>query len=204
MDFQQVMSLVVVLVVLAALPSASVLLVIARSTANGFRHGVAVSSGIVCADLLFATLALVGMSVVAELLGELFVFVKYVGGLYLMWFGWFLIRRGPAEADPIASSSSVLGDFVAGFLLTLGDAKAIFFYASLFPAFVDLGHATIGQFAAVLLLTAIAVGVPKLAYAKLASSAVLFSSFSRYRVRIRQVAGIGVLGTGALVIVKAP
>jgi hypothetical protein len=67
-----------------------------------------------------------------------------------------------------------------------------------------VGHATVGQFAAVLLLTALAVGVPKLAYAKLASSAVLRSRLDRYSVRIRQVAGMGVLGTGALVIVKTP
>jgi len=37
-DFQQVISLVVILVVLAALPRASVLLVIALSPANRFRH----------------------------------------------------------------------------------------------------------------------------------------------------------------------
>jgi threonine/homoserine/homoserine lactone efflux protein len=80
----------------------------------------------------------------------------------------------------------------------------MFFYAWLFPAFVDVGHATVGQFAAELLLTALAVGVPKLPYAKLASSAVLRSRLDRYSVQIRQVAGMGVLGTGALVIVKTP
>lgn len=202
MDLYQLISLFAVLMALAALPSASVLLVVARASANGFRNGVAVSGGIVCADLLFATLALVGMAVVAELLGEFFTLVKYLGGLYLIWFGWHLLRRAPGKPTRVASGSSLVGDFAAGFLLTLGDAKAIFFYASVFPAFVDVGHVTIGQFVAVMFLTAVAVGVAKLAYARLASSTLLRSRFNRYGVPIRKVAGIGVLGTGVLVIAK--
>lgn len=84
------------------------------------------------------------------------------------------------------------------------DAKAIFFYASLFPAFVDVGQATSGQFAAVIVLTAVAVGFPKLAYARLASSVSLRPGFGRYGVPIRKIAGIGVLGTGVLILTKSP
>jgi hypothetical protein len=62
----------------------------------------------------------------------------------------------------------------------------MFFYAWLFPAFVDVGHATVGQFAAELLLTALAVGVPKLPYgnnyagANLGNLDVFLASLQKY------------------------
>jgi len=49
---------------LAALPSASVALVITRSATLGVANGIAVSAGIVLGDLIFILLAIFGLSAV--------------------------------------------------------------------------------------------------------------------------------------------
>lgn len=84
-------SLFMIMVSLAIIPSTSVALVITRSATLGIRNGVAVALGIVLGDLVFILLAIFGLSVVAETMGGLFVVIKYIGGTYLLWFGYTLL-----------------------------------------------------------------------------------------------------------------
>jgi threonine/homoserine/homoserine lactone efflux protein len=76
-----------IMVVGALIPSVSVITVSARSAASGFIHGVFTTMGIVVGDILFILLAILGLSVLAETLGSLFVLVKYLGSAYLIWLG---------------------------------------------------------------------------------------------------------------------
>ena len=123
--------------------------------------------GIVLGDLVFVAFAIYGLHAIAEAMGSFFAVARYAGGAYLIWLGVGLIRsRGKSSlgaADP--SRSTLLASFVSGFVLTLGDVKAILFYASLFPAFVDVPSIGLGDAVAVVLITVTAVGGVKLAYA---------------------------------------
>ncbi len=60
-------------------------------------------------------------------------------GAYLIYLGVGLIRSAKNAAPPIRSVSGLklFGTFNAALLLTLGDLKAILFYASLFPVFIS-------------------------------------------------------------------
>ena len=152
---------------LALVPSTSVALVVARATSAGFLNGSAVAAGIVFGDLVFVFLAVLGMATLAEVLGSLFIILRYLAGGYLIWFGISLIRSKASLklARSERSIAKLSSSFFSGLFLTLGDAKAIFFYASLFPAFVDL--ATIGALDIVIIavITIVAVGSVKLGYA---------------------------------------
>ena len=126
---------------LAAIPSASVALVVTRSATLGVANGLAVAIGIVLGDLVFIGLAILGLSVVAETMGSLFMLLKIAGGLYLLWFGFSLLSTREITKITIKKSnskSSLFTSFIVGFFLTLGDIKAIIFYASLLPIFIDL------------------------------------------------------------------
>ena len=68
------------MIVLAFIPSVSVLVVSARSAANGFTHGVFTTIGIVTGDIIFIILAIYGLSVLAEFMGSRFSLIKYPGG----------------------------------------------------------------------------------------------------------------------------
>ncbi|HEB98099.1 MAG TPA: LysE family translocator, partial [Thiotrichales bacterium] len=71
MNFIDAIFLFSVMATLAATPSTSVALVITRSTTLGLANGIAVATGIVIGDLIFVLLALLGLSVVSETLGDL-------------------------------------------------------------------------------------------------------------------------------------
>ena len=192
------------MLVLALIPSASVALVITRSTTAGLHNGIAVGMGIVLGDLLFVCLAVLGMAVIAEALGGLFVYVRYLASVYLIWFGFALIKRRPVPLGNATTrtSGSLVMSFLSGLLLTLSDIKAIIFYASFLPAFVDLTSLNASDIGLIAGITVIAVGGVKLGYAIAASrlARVLISHESQRRTEV--AAGSLMIGTGAYLLVK--
>jgi threonine/homoserine/homoserine lactone efflux protein len=218
----EISSLFIIMVVLAALPSTSVALVIARSATHGFADGAAVSLGIVCGDLVFILLTLTGLAALAEITGSLFLLVKYIAAVYLIWLGVSLLRTGhqrtsalrpaqltlaPVGSDRTASGTggSMLTSYLAGLLLTLADIKAIFFYLSLLPTFVDPDALNMRDFATICLLTIVSVGGVKLVYAFTAASLVQRTSqqtSGRLSKPLRYMAGGSVLAAGCYLLVK--
>ena len=102
-------------------------------------HGLVTVIGILVGDLVFLMLAIYGLSAIAETMGDLFVVVKYLGGAYLIWFGLGLwrARSTTVEVEEIQETSWV-SNFLCGLTITLGDPKAILFYLSFLPAFLDV------------------------------------------------------------------
>jgi hypothetical protein len=66
--------------------------------------------------------------------------LRYLAAAYLIWFGFSLIRGGAKAGKPadVHRARGLGASFAAGIALTLGDVKAILFYAALFPVFVDV------------------------------------------------------------------
>jgi len=158
--------------VLAAVPSVSVLAVATRSVSDGFVHGAAVAMGVVVGDVLFILLALFGLALLAEAMGDLFFLVKYLGGAYLVWLGIALWKRGRStQARPANGAATLKSSFMTGLLVTLGDQKAVVFYLGFLPAFVELGTLSHPDIGAVLAGAVLAVGGVKLGYAYAADKA---------------------------------
>ena len=157
--------------VLAAVPGVSVLTVTARAAAFGFRHGAAAALGVVAGDLLFIMLALSGLALLVEALGDLFYVVEYLAAAYLVGLGLLLLhsRARPPGARP--ASASLPGSFLAGLLVTLGDHKAVLFYLGFLPTFVDVATVTLADSWRIGLVAILAVGGVKLAYAWVAARA---------------------------------
>lgn len=193
-----------VMIVLAAMPSASVALVVARSAQRGVWSGCAVAVGIVIGDLVFVALALSGMSVLAETMGAFFAVMRFAAGAYLIWMGIALlrsIRRAPMDV-PDRVGSKLIGSFAAGLVLTLGDVKAILFYSSLFPVFLDLSAVDWRVASTVAAITVISVGSVKVIYALCARHVALRFIHSRSTQVARGVAGTTLIGTGVVLLTK--
>ena len=204
MTFSSSIVLLFALIAMAALPSASVALVVTRSATAGFPSGVAVAAGIVLGDLVFIALAVLGMSFLAEAMGSFFFVLKCLGGLYLIWLGLNLIRSSGECEIAVGGTGrrSLLVSFSAGFLLTLGDVKAILFYASLFPAFVDIDGLATADFGKIVLVTVVAVGGVKVAYACAAQGFIRRFHSGKARKWISTAAGVCLTGAGGYLIVK--
>ncbi|EKF76067.1 threonine efflux protein [Alcanivorax hongdengensis A-11-3] len=199
MSLTDCLLLVGIMLPLAAMPSTSVALVVTRSATAGRRQGVRVTAGIVCADLLFVMLALLGMTMLAGLLGAFFTAVKYLAGAYLIWLGICLLRQSRASTS---AGQHPAGDFLAGLLVTLGDIKAIFFYASLLPTLVDLTRLTATDIFIILALTTLTVGGVKLGYVW-AASRLHDRLAARLTSAPRRLGGGLMIGCGSVLILKA-
>jgi len=195
-----------IMLALAAIPSASVGLVVSRSATLGFRNGAAVAGGIVLGDLALAALAIYGMSSLAESLGSLFFLVRCLAGSYLIWIGIGLWRT---REDPTANALvdkrplTLASSLLSGLFLTFGDLKAILFYASLFPTLFNLRLLTSIDIGIIATITIITVGGVKLIYAYAARTFVARWKSRRVQRITRKAAGGLMIGAGSYVILKA-
>ncbi|XOV89137.1 MAG: LysE family translocator [Pseudomonadota bacterium] len=191
---------------LAALPSASVALVIARAIAHGRSHGIAASAGVVAGDLIFISMTMLGLTLIAGTLGSAFMLVKVLGAAYLLWLGVTMLKStslDQASADMSVRKSSLVASFLAGLVLTLGDLKAVFFYLSLLPLFMDLSAPTWGQVTVVVICTIVAVGGTKVIYVIFAHRLVSLAKGSRINTLPQKTAGAALVAAGSYIIVKA-
>ena len=194
------------MVVLAAMPSTSVALVVTRSATSGIANGMAVAAGIVLGDLAFIILAILGLSVVAETMGSLFMIIKYLGALYLFWIGFSLLtekRTTTIAVNRAGLKGRLVTSFLAGFFLTLGDIKAIVFYVSLFPMFIDLSAIHVLDILVIISITVVAVGGVKVLYALSASRISSLARGLKYENAVRKTAGGLMVGAGSCLIVKS-
>ena len=199
-------SLFVIMITLAIIPSTSVALVVTRSVTLGVANGVAVSFGIVLGDLIFILLAILGLSVVAETMGGFFLVIKYLGAAYLLWLGYTLLTSSNRTTITVSTNNtkgSFIASFLAGFFLTLGDIKAIFFYVSLFPTFIDLSSLKMTDIFIIMLVTTVTVGGVKIAYAISARKVAAMTKGLKLENRAKKVAGGFMVGAGSYLIVKA-
>jgi len=198
-------SLFFIMIVLAAVPSSSVALVVTRSAMLGVSNGIAVSMGIVLGDLVFIVLTILGLTAIAESMGELFVAIRVLGGAYLLWIGYSLLTakvQGTHTASESKSSEKLLVSFISGFLLTLGDLKAIFFYVSFFPVFIDLTSVSPTSLLTILVITVVAVGGVKVSYAFAAGRLALLTEGTKLQVGAKKVSGTFMIGAGSYLILK--
>ncbi len=194
-----------IMLALAAMPSASVALVVVRSSSLGLRNGIATTVGIVVGDLIFVAITLLGMSALAITMGSVFSLLKYIGGAYLIWLGIKLFRSKESAGmhAPDNHGSTLASSFASGLLLTLGDLKAILFYASLFPTLMDVAALSISDIALVVAVTITTVGGVKLVYAGSAQSIVTRLQTRRLSRHTKQIAGSLMIGTGSFIIIKS-
>lgn len=204
MSLFDALALFIIMITLAAIPSTSVALVVARSATMNLANGVAVSMGIVVGDLIFVMLAILGLTALSGMMGSLFFAIKFAAGIYLIWFGITLIRSRTKKItfEYSGTSNGIFASFLAGLFVTLGDVKAIFFYASLFPAFVDVFALTLPDISVILLVTVVTVGGVKLSYAFTATKVMLMSKGLAIENKARLASGTLMVGAGTYLIAK--
>ena len=206
MSIIETISLFGIMVALAAMPSASVALVITRSVTLGVANGIAVSVGIVLGDLVFILLAILGLSVVAETMGSFFMVIKYLGATYLLWLGYTLLTsksNTTITLNKTIEKRNLAASFFAGFILTLGDIKAIVFYVSLFPVFIDLTALNVADILIIISVMVVGVGSVKILYAFSATKIASLARSHKLDNAARKTAGGFMVGAGSYLIVKA-
>lgn len=203
LDATSLITMFMAMLALAAVPDASAFAVVARALASGISHAFITVLGIVTGDLVFILIAFYGLSAVAENYYGVFTFIKLVACGYLIWLAYQLWQAKPGNTNITGvSEPSWLSNFSCGLLITLSDPKAILFYISFLPAFVDLRQATILDASIILLLATTSIASIKLAYALMANkSRILFNNHTNVQ-NINRIAAIAMFATAIFLLTK--
>jgi len=137
-------------------------------------------------------------------MGPLFDIINYLGGSYLIVLGGLLWKSKPEQVTLVrVSEVSWRTNFLTGFFITMGDPKAILFYLSFLPAFLDVTKATpMDTVTIVVIVTLVLFGV-KLSYACLAEKARALFKSTKAKKKINLFSGSVMVATGLYIIIRA-
>lgn len=143
------------LAVAAAIPGPGLTALIARALGSGFRSSLAMSLGLIAGDLTYLTAAVLGLALVAQTFGEVFLVVKWLGVAYLAYLAWTFWRSGitPENIEARKGRGGLFAAFLSGLTVTLGNPKTMVFYLALTPTLVDLRTLTVADYAMLVTVT---------------------------------------------------
>ncbi|MEP1930737.1 MAG: LysE family translocator [Roseibium sp.] len=120
-------------------PGPGLAALVATVFANGARKASWFCVGIVLGDLAWLALSLSGLALIAQQVPTVFLAIKWIGVLYLVYLV-IKIWRSPPEAtqfDTKTKERGALARLLAGFSITMGNPKAMLFYLALLPSIVS-------------------------------------------------------------------
>jgi threonine/homoserine/homoserine lactone efflux protein len=196
MSVELYLAYVVACFVITIIPGPTVTLIIANSLAHGARAGLANVAGTQLGLGLMMLVLIVGLSSIIATMGIWFDWLRFAGAAYLVWLGWKLIRSSGSFGQVTSAPAPRGGFFLQGFLVLLGNPKALLWFGAFIPQFVDPRGDYVGQ---VVLLGVTAMATAAIsdgAYALLAGGAGRLLSQRRVRL-ISRLSGLCLIGGGA-------
>lgn len=139
MTFETWLAYIAVVLLFMSTPGPSHLLMVSVGMTNGFRRSLATAGGDLTANALQMTLAGLGLAGALMASGHGFAIVKWLGVTWLVWMGVRQFRASFRHAAPAgrAAPASPMRLWLAGFVTSAANPKAIVFFAALFPQFID-------------------------------------------------------------------
>jgi threonine/homoserine/homoserine lactone efflux protein len=177
------------------IPGPTVTLVLANSLTHGSRAGLLTVLGTQFGLGVMMTVLAIGLTSIIATVGVWFDWLRLLGAAYLIWLGWKLLRSSGGIAHQ-ANAPRPRGGFVLqGFLVLLGNPKALLWFGAFVPQFVDPSGDYVWQ---VVLLGSTAMACAAVtdgAYAVLAGGARSMISKSRVRL-VSRIGGVCLMGGG--------
>ncbi len=115
------------------------MLCITRTLHYGFLYGFVTGMGAATADGLYGSVAGFGLTALATFLIAELLWIRLIGGLFLLYLGLRIALSRPAEkAASVRATHSFLGTYLTTFLLTLTNPLTILSFAAIFAG-IGLG-----------------------------------------------------------------
>jgi threonine/homoserine/homoserine lactone efflux protein len=169
-------------------------------------NGIAAALGMGIGGMFFASAALLGLQTVLLTVPTVYVALKVLGGLYLCYLGYRMIR---GSAKPLAASAtgspadrSVQHSFWLGLTTQMSNPKTAIVHASVFAAFLPDGVSWSLALGLLLSVFAVEAGWYALVAAVLSSTAPR-RTYLRYKTAIDRVAGAAMVGLGLRLVTSA-
>ena len=136
MELTHVLLFNMTLLAAMATPGPALLFAIKQSVSGGFRSGLLTGLGLGLIAAAWTGAALLGLDVVFRLFPPVYIALKTIGALYLLWLAWCLWRDAHQPAS-VSTTTATLA-FWSGVLVNLGNPKSVLFAGSvlivIFPA----------------------------------------------------------------------
>ena len=143
MDLLPLLSLTIATFVYAISPGPGLFAVLAISTRYGAIPAMWLSFGHAVGDIIYVTVAMLALNVLAEIISNSMLYVKIFGASYLIYIGYQQWRSKGVSFEQSNKKESILKLLLAGFIVGVTNPKTIIFYLSFLPIFVDLNNLTI-------------------------------------------------------------
>lgn len=185
----------------AAIPGPGVTALVARALGSGFRSSLFMSLGLILGDLVYLTAVVLGLALVAQTFGMVFLVVKWLGVAYLGWLAWTFWTSGVTAENVEArkGKDGFAASVLAGLTLTLGNPKTMIFYLAVTPTIVDLRTVTVGEYGVLALLTIVTLLVVLVPYLALAAKARWFLRTPRALKALNRTAATFMVGAAAAI-----
>ncbi|GGF43137.1 amino acid transporter [Youhaiella tibetensis] len=136
-DLSVVLAFALASVILAITPGPDMALQLSRALNYGRGHGVAAMLGAMAGVLVHTTLVALGISVLIIAAPPLFLALKIVGALYLLWLAYQAIVHGGGLRIAEAAKRPPTVWQLTGVGINLLNPKVVLFFVTFLPQFVD-------------------------------------------------------------------
>jgi threonine/homoserine/homoserine lactone efflux protein len=203
MNIHLLISFLIGMIVLAATPGPGVFGSMAKAAAEGFKMSLFFIGGLVLGDSILLALALLGLSAIANLMGGMFLVIKFAGGLYLAYLGVRMFRSTSISGQTqTEKKENKWQTCLSGILLSLGNPKPILFYASVLPTIINFNDVRLSDAVLMMVLIGLVSFTVVGTYSYIASLTHKIQMSEVMQKRINQIAGFIMAAVGVFVIIQ--
>lgn len=179
-------------------PGPGVLMTITNALRFGFKGTVGGIFGIAAGAFIVAGISATALGAVLAASAIAFAIMKFIGAAYLIYLGVKLWKSSPPDfSNRSALEARLLRRFGEGLSLQITNPKAIFFFLSVFPQFIEPGAGYKAQFALLVVSYAILVVCIHTIYALFAHRARGWLTSERGGSILNRAGGVTFVGFGA-------
>lgn len=148
----QVISYMAALGVAAAIPGPGMTALVARSVSGGAVTGFTMLAGLILGDLIYLSIAVFGLAMIAHTYTSVFTLINWAASLYLCMLAWqFWCHKPQAiNIDQKATKRELASAWLSGLTITLGNPKTIAFYLAILPLVISLDDVSLQMWGGVL------------------------------------------------------
>lgn len=156
----------------AGTPGPSVAALVSRVLTNGWRDVLPFILAMWVGEVVWLSMALGGLTVLAHTFQFGFMILKWLGVAYLFWLA-FKMWRQPSNMseETLPQRPSPISMFAAGMAVTLGNPKIMVFYLALLPALIDVQSVGLPEWAVLSCVTLLTLAAIDLTWTFLAHKA---------------------------------
>ena len=142
MTIEQIIYYCLACFVVVIVPGPTVTLIIANTLAFGTRAGILNVVGTQLGLILMIGLLAIGFQFINQQLDWFLVIIRYLGAIYLIWFGYKLFTSRSLVAEITNKKYSHKAFIIQGFLVIWSNPKAFLFLGAFIPQFLDFNQST--------------------------------------------------------------